>query len=343
MAKRFIELALHAGCSRKLGAGALGKILSSLSNESDKTGGLSTWLDYGRFDLGDQSLVSNVDIVLPMVLSPADFGEIVVSHVLSDIYAAAAKPLFALNILGISNEADSENQETVELLLAAQKKLVSCNVALVGGHTLGDQQDYSYGLAAVGIVEKGKLVANDGATPGDLLVLTKPLGTSVASGLWKNDPALENEFADVLESMKMSNAFTSSLLVDYAVSACTDITGFGFLGHTHNLLKASKVSATVFSEKLPVFESILPFIDRAHPTRIWSKNFDYVNEFVDFRVPFSSLFEKILFDAQVSGGLLVSLPQSRCNDFVQILNENSVKATIIGEVTAGSVGRITIV
>lgn len=342
MKKRFIELALHGGCSRKLGAGALSELLSSLSVLAQGQATFNSWLDYGRFDLGKQSLVSNVDVVLPMVLSPSDFGEIVVAHVLSDLYAAGAKPIFALNILGISRDVGVEDDVSVELLMGAQKKLTSCNVAMVGGHTMGDQQDYSYGLASVGIVESDRLIANNAAKVGDVLVLTKPLGTSVASGLWKNDPSLENDFQDVLDGMKQLNDFPSSVMFEHEVSACTDITGFGFLGHTHNLLKASKVSARIFVDKIPIYDSAVHFINRAHPTRIWSKNFEYVNEFVEFKVGFSPLLENVLFDAQVSGGLLISLPQTRCDEFLRILDENFINASIVGEIVDGDAGKITI-
>ncbi len=341
--KRFIELALHGGCSRKLGAGALQRILSNLAvGDASSASSFSTWLDYGRFDFGENALVSNVDLILPMVLSPSDFGEIAVAHVLSDIYAAGAKPLFALNILGISKDIDSESFEITDLLKAASRRLRSRDVALVGGHTMGDQQDFSYGLAAVGIINKDKIVTNDGAKKGDVLVLTKPLGTSLASINWRDDPNLGEEFQDVLEGMKQLNDVASTEMINHGATSCTDITGFGFLGHTHNLLLASKASAVIFSQNLPIYESVRPYIGKTHPTRIWSKNFDYVKESVDFKVSFSPLLENILFDAQVSGGLLITLSPSNADEFISCLKNKNIIASIVGEITGDNVGQVDI-
>jgi selenide,water dikinase len=336
--KRFIDLAVHGGCSKKLGANELQNLLSGLSSSN-----FNNWSDFGRFDLDERILVSNVDIILPMVLSPSDFGEIAVAHVLSDIYAAGAKPLFALNILGIAKEMDSGDSDILEMLQAALQKLTRKNIALVGGHTIEDQDDFHYGLAAVGIIDKHKLITNDGAKKGDALILTKPLGTNVATINWKSDSQLKSSFQDVLDGMKQLNDIASQEMFSYGATACTDITGFGFLGHTHNLLTASKVSAAIYSKKLPIYESIKPFIKSAHGTKIWSKNFDYVKNHVEFKVGFSQLFEIILYDAQVSGGLLISLPSANADSFINSLQNKGVNAAIIGEIKDGNSGQIDVV
>lgn len=342
--KRFIDLAIHGGCSKKLGADKLQILLSGLTSlqQFDKPS-FSNWLDFGRFDLDERVLVSNVDIILPMVLSPADFGEIAVAHVLSDIYASGATPLFALNILGIYKGMNSDYSEVLEMLKSASQKLKHNNVALVGGHTIADQDDFFYGLAAVGIIDKDKLVTNDGAKKGDILVLTKPLGTSVASKIWKDHLDERAKFQDVLESMKQCNDIASREMLNYGATSCTDITGFGFLGHTHNLLLASKASAIIYSANIPVYESIKPFINQTHPTQIWRANFDYVSKHVEFKgVGFSPLFENVLYDAQVSGGLLISFPPTKVDTFVDSLRNKDSNATIIGEIIDGEVGQMII-
>lgn len=344
--RRFIELAEHVGCSNKLGADELKTLLSGLtsSQHSDKPSSFSGWLDFGRFDLGENVLVSNVDIIFPMVLSPSDFGEIAVAHVLSDIYTSGATPLFALNILGISKDISPGSSEILEMLKSAFTKLENQNVALVGGHTLAEQDDLYYGLAAVGIIDKDKLVTNEGAKKGDVLVLTKPLGTSVASINWKDNSEQNDSFQDVLIGMKQLNAIASKEMLNYQATACTDITGFGFLGHTHNLLLASKVAAVIYSDNLPIYESVKPFINQTHTTKIWRTNFDYVSKYVEFKdVNFSPLFETILYDAQVSGGLLISLPPTKVDSFVNTLRDKGVNAAIIGEITEGNSGHIDII
>ena len=343
--KRFIDLAVHGGCSKKLGANELETLLSNLSETqpSEVAQPFNQWLDFGRFDLGEKVLVSNVDIILPMVLSAADFGEISVAHVLSDIYAAGATPLFALNILGISREIESSSPEIVEMLKSAHERLKRENIALVGGHTIGDQDDLYYGLAAVGIIDNEKLVTNAGAKKGDVLILTKSLGTSVASINWKDHLELHDSFQDALTGMKQLNEIPAKEMLNYQVTACTDITGFGFLGHTHNLLLASNVSAVIYSKNLPIYESVKPFVNQTHPTKIWRSNFDYVSKFVEFKgVSFSPLFENILYDAQVSGGLLISLPPQNADSFVSSLQTNGVTASIVGEITDGLDGNIDI-
>lgn len=343
--KRFIDLAIHGGCSKKLGANELQVLISGLAaaQPSSKSLSFSSWLDFGRFDLGEKALVSNVDIILPMVLSSADFGEIAVAHVLSDIYASGATPLFALNILGIAEGMSSTDEAILEMLISASKKLEAQNVALVGGHTIGEQADFYYGLAAVGIIDKEKIVTNEGAKVGDALVLTKPLGTSVASVNWKNSPDYYDKFQDVIVGMKQFNNIASKEMLYYRANACTDITGFGFLGHTHNLLKASRVSATIHSNKIPVYESTRPYVSKECGTRMLGKNFDYVKTHVEFHVSFSPLLEVILFDAQVSGGLLVSLPSVEADSFVASLQNKGVDGVIIGEITKGNSGHIDIV
>jgi selenide, water dikinase len=344
--KRFIDLAVHGGCSKKLGALDLQILLSGLTSAQSSTQkpSYSSWLDFGRFDLDEKVLVSNVDIILPMVISPSDFGKIAVAHVLSDIYTSGAAPLFALNILGIHKEINSDKSEIIEMLNSASEQLNASNIALVGGHTISEQDDLYYGLAAVGIVDKDKLVTNDGANKGDALVLTKPLGTSIASINWKDNLEIPDNFQDVLFGMKQLNDVASKEMSNYGATACTDITGFGFLGHTHNLLKASEVSAVIYSNKIPIYESVKPFINHTHPTKIWGSNFDYVSKYVEFKgVNFSPLLESILYDAQVSGGLLISLPPSKADSFVNSLQNKGINAVIIGEVTEGNSGHIDIV
>jgi selenide,water dikinase len=343
--KRFIDLAIHGGCSKKLGANELQVLLSGLAaaQSSIKPQSFSSWLDFGRFDLGEKALISNVDVILPMVLSPADFGEIAVAHILSDIYASGATPLFALNILGIAEGMNSDDEAILEMLISASKKLEIQNVTLVGGHTIGEQADFYYGLAAVGIIDKEKIVTNEGASVGDALILTKPLGTSVASVNWRRNPHHYNKFQDVIVGMKQLNNVASKEMLHYHATACTDITGFGFLGHTHNLLKASRVSATIHSAKIPVYESIRPYVSQECGTRMLGKNFEYVKNHVEFQVGFSPLLEVILFDAQVSGGLLVSLPSSDADSFVTSLKNKGVDGVIIGEITKGDPGYIDIV
>lgn len=339
--KRFIDFASHVGCSNKLGATELSKLLEHLWPQDLSTSGQSVWADYGSYALDDCVIVSNVDIILPMVTSPTDFGKIVTAHALSDLYTAGARPLFALNILGIPTGLDISSGELGAMLLAGKTALEDSGASLLGGHTLCDQTDLFYGMAVVGIANKDSLITNAGAKVGDALVLTKALGTSIASINWKEDPTKVDDFRDVLEGMVATNKIAGGELSNSGVSAATDVTGFGFLGHLHNLLLSSRVSAEIWTDKLPVYGSIRKLIDNTHPTKIWRSNFDYVLPFVEFHgVRFSPFLENILFDSQVSGGLVVTLPPHNAASFIDKLTAQGVQATIIGEIIDGQPGSI---
>ncbi len=288
-------------------------------------------------------LISNVDIILPMVIDPSDFGEIAVAHVLSDIYTAGAKPLFGLNILGISYLINGDTDEVKAMLKAAAKQLGSVEALLVGGHTIGQQQEFYYGLAIVGIVNEKDLIKNNNAQIGDKLVLTKPLGTSIASKLWKEDYFRHNEFQDVLAGMKQLNSIASEEMLNIRVNACTDITGFGFMCHTHNLLKASGVSGIIDVNSLPIYESVKDFDMKSCRTMIFDKNKEFVNNYVDDKnIESNNLLETILYDAQVSGGLLVSLTKDSAVNYVNTLKIRGIDAKIVGEVVKGGAGYITL-
>lgn len=339
---RFIDWAVHGGCSKKLGGSELKDLLSDLvySDEVNSTA-FKGWLDYGHYYRGNDVLISNVDIILPMVNDPADFGEVAVAHVLSDIYTAGAKPLFGLNILGISHFINGDKEEVKTLLKGAEKKLDSVKALLVGGHTIGQQQEFYYGLAVVGITNKDTLITNSNAQIGDVLVLTKPLGTSIASKLWKRDPFRRNEFQDVLQGMKQLNDIASEEMVEANANACTDITGFGLLCHTYNLLQASQVAAIINIESLPIYESVQDFDMEECRTMIFDKNKEFVSQCVGSQnVELTSFLETILYDAQVSGGLLVSLPPSNADNYIDALRVRGIDAKIIGEIVKGSSGHI---
>jgi selenide, water dikinase len=341
---RFIDLAVHGGCSKKLGGSELKDLLSDLvfSDEVNSTA-FKGWLDYGHYHRGNEVIISNVDIILPMVIDPSDFGEIAVAHVLSDIYTAGAKPLFGLNILGISYSINGDTDDVKLMLKAAAKKLGSIDALLVGGHTIGQQQEFYYGLAIVGIVDENSLIQNSKAKIGDKLVLTKPLGTSIASKLWKEDHFRHNEFQDVLVGMKQLNDIASTEMVKLKANACTDITGFGFLCHTHNLLRASGVSATININDLPIYESVIDFDMESCRTMIFDKNKEFVSGYVNTqKVELTNLLETIIYDAQVSGGLLVSLPQESANSYTTELKAKGIDARIVGEIVDSKAGHITL-
>ena len=341
---RFIHLAQHGGCSRKLGGNQLNNLLTSLSVPWRSENNKDHWEDAGIFYYqSDLIFVGNVDIVLPMVNEPTDFGEIVVAHVLSDLYAVGAQPLYGLNILTAPMTMPGVAAQIHTMLDGATNKLMEAGAILTGGHSLGGDE-LQYGLAVFGLTTPQKLVRSSGAQPGDLLILTKPLGTSIASWHWRQSEEYHQEFQDVLHGMKQLNDVASLAMVNLPVHACTDITGYGFLGHLHNLLRASQVAATIEFKQLPIYPSVKKHVDEHAFTRMFSKNRDYLRHFVQREVRGLQISDLlVLYDAQVSGGLLVSLAPDLATTYLERLKLKGIEGFIVGSVTSGEPGHITIV
>jgi selenide,water dikinase len=297
--------------------------------------------DCGVFSLGGQTLLSTIDIVLPMALSPIDFGKITVCHVLSDLYASGGMPLFALCVLGIPAGMSAASSEAVQVMTAAIEQLAAENVVLVGGHTMTDQEDFYLGFSAVGRPIGNAPVAQAEAKPGDVLILTKPLGTSIATLRWKLEEASEAEHADVLRGMLQSNRAAAGVLSRYAPHACTDVTGYGLLGHLFNIMFASGVSAKISLSRIPCYESLTGVL-RPDQSRQALHNMDYVRSVLTVSAEISPLLESLLFDSQVSGGLLTCVSP----DLAQIVSDELLQAGFspswIGEVREGVPGAIEI-
>lgn len=352
--RRFIEYAEHGGCAAKLDATRLQRLLAPLAK--DRAG----WADAGIASVGGQRFASSVDVVLPMIDDPVLFGQIVVAHVLSDLYAVGSTPVFALNILAVPKRPErdsegggwpSEEQEAhpieeidanvKEMLCAADAVLEEIGVARVGGHTLM-LEALAFGLAATGVMPEGRAISNDAAKPGDVLVLTKPVGTSIATKCWKGNSAIRERFADVVDGMLQSNRDASEAMLRLDRCACTDITGFGLLGHLHNMLSASRVSAIVQTAEVPVYESVASSIKPEHSTRIFKSNLAFVEEHVDDLTALSDIERLLLVDAQISGGLLLSIPPDQLDFYLQELSERGGAGVVIGQVTGGEPGRISL-
>jgi selenide,water dikinase len=352
--RRFIEYAEHGGCAAKLDATRLQGLLAPFAN--DRTG----WTDAGVATVGGRRYASSVDVVLPMIDDPALFGQIVVTHVLSDLYAVGATPVFALNILGVpktpmqdfegrelSEEQEADAIDEIDanvkaMLCAADAMLEEIGVARLGGHTLM-LEALAFGLAATGTLPEGRVISNDAAEPGHLLVLTKPVGTSIATKCWKGNSEIRERFADVVEGMLRSNRDASEAMRGLERCACTDITGFGLLGHLQNMLSASQVSAVIEVAEVPVYESVAAAIKPEHSTRIFKSNLAFVERYADDLSELSDIERLLLIDAQISGGLLVSLPPKQVDSYLEELRERGVSGVVIGSVASGEPGRISLV
>jgi selenide,water dikinase len=338
---RFIDLAADGGCSKKGPAKQIRELLRKVQRKYSGAH-LETisenFPDTGIYPGNGKSLLSTVDIVLPMTAFPADFGKITVNHVLSDLYASGGLPLFALCLLGVRTGNQADKSPAVEVMTAAAQQLSAEDTLLVGGHTMTDQEDFYLGFAAVGRPIGERQFEQAKAEPGDSLILTKPLGTSIATLRWKSKQASDSEHRDVIEGMLKSNRQAAISLSKHTVRACTDVTGYGFFGHLYNVLFASKVGARIEASRIACYPSLSGI---SHPgnSRQLAYNREYVQPGLTLSTKPTLFLEALLFDSQVSGGLLVSVPADEAEVILAELRHSGYSPMIVGEVVEAPGGR----
>ena len=287
--------------------------------------------DAGVYDLGDgRALVQTVDVLTPIADDPELFGRIVAANSLSDLYAMGARPLTALNILAYKPSLDLAVVE--QIVRGGMEKVREAGAVVLGGHTLKDQE-LKYGMAVTGIVRREALVTNNGARPGDRLILTKPLGTGVVSTALKADAADPADVEQINEFMAQLNRTAAECMIEVGVHACTDITGFGFLGHLLEMVRASGVSARIRTEDVPRVNHALEYIRRQMVPGGSKKNLAYVRPHLALEDPVDPMVQLLLCDAQTSGGLLIAVPRERHDRLVEMLQDRGVSwARPVGEI-----------
>jgi selenide,water dikinase len=301
--------------------------------------GYETLADAGVYDLGDgRALVQTVDVLTPIADDPYIFGQIAAANSMSDVYAMGAKPLTVLNVVGFPAKLDLSILE--QLIRGSIDKVREAGAAIIGGHTIKDQE-LKYGLAVTGIVNKDKLVRASGARPGDQLVLTKPLGTGVVSTALKAGQASSQAIEEINALMVQLNWSASKCMQEVGVSACTDVTGFGFLGHLLMMLRASKVGAQIRVGEVPLVSQALNYIRRDLVPGGTRKNFEYVKPHVQILSKIDPAIHTLLCDAQTSGGLLMAVPEEKAGALVDLLHRRDVPcACLVGEVIEAQPSRI---
>ena len=283
-----------------------------------------------RLDDG-KLLVQTVDFFTPIVDDPYQFGQIAAANSLSDIYAMGAKPIFALNIVGFPIN-DLPNEMLTTILQGGADKAKEAGIPTVGGHSVDDKEP-KYGLVVTGEVEEKNIVTNKSATPGDVLVLTKPLGTGIIATAIKKGVVKNEVIRAAVESMSALNELASKIMVELGVKTATDVSGFGLLGHLNEICKASKVSAEIKYDDLP----LLPGVNKLASDGIipggTKRNLSFAESFTQFLEDRTKIEKLITSDAQTSGGLLISLPPDSAKMFIKKFNERSpIKAQEIGNI-----------
>lgn len=295
--------------------------------------GLDTSDDAGVYQLTDEiALVQTVDFFTPIVDDPYMFGQIAAANSLSDIYAMGGKPLTALNIVGFPIKKLDKSILT-EILRGAGDKVAESGATLVGGHSIDDQEP-KFGLACTGIIHPQKVRTNVGAKPGDRLILTKPIGVGIQTTAIKRDLMQEEEIERVTEVMATLNKVAAEVMQEFDVHACTDITGFGLLGHASEMAKGSEVGFIIHKEKVPVLPRTRKLAEQGSIPGGTKANHKWLSECVTYADSIDEIEQWILCDAITSGGLLISISEDQASTFLEQLIQHGVEAAEIGYVIA---------
>lgn len=296
----------------------------------------------GVYKLTDEiAIVQHVDFFTPVVDDPYDFGQIAVANALSDIYTMGGKPLTAMNIVCFPIKS-MDISVLKDILRGGADKMAEAKVVLVGGHSV-DDVELKYGISVTGIVHPERLLTNSGARVGDKLILTKPLGIGIISTAAKAGQVDKKTIAKITKAMATLNNVASELMQEVGVDACTDITGFGFLGHAAQMAQNSQVGFKIDSDSVPFFPKAVDFAKRGLGPAGLHRNREYYSSMVKIarRVPIH--VQDILFDPQTSGGLLICVSSDKTETLLKRLQKAGVKeAAVVGEVVSRPKGAVTV-
>ena len=303
--------------------------------------GTATGDDAGVYRLGDDTaLVLTVDFFPPIVDDPFSFGAIAVANSLSDIYAMGGRPLLGLNIVGFPVELPKDILG--EILAGGSAKAREAGCLIIGGHTVDDREP-KYGLAAVGLVEPGKEITNVGARPGDSLVLTKPLGTGIITTAGKQGVVKPEVLDGAVAAMSTLNRAASEAMIEVGVNSCTDITGFGLIGHLAGMMQGSNAGARLRLSEIPVLPGAWDLLDEGIAPGGTHRNLNGVGQRARWHPDVTEAQRLLLCDAQTSGGLLISVPEGRTGLLLRELESRGVEgSSVIGRVVAEDQGGIEV-
>ena len=304
--------------------------------------GMETSDDAGVYRLNDQqAIVQSVDFFTPVVDDPYAFGQIAAANALSDIYAMGAKPLTAMNLVSFP-VGKLKIDILAKILQGGSEKIREAGAVLVGGHSIDDAEP-KYGLSVTGIVHPDHVLSNAKANPGDILILTKPLGVGIiTTGIKRGIVSTEAE-AEVIEVMATLNKGAADAAIEVGVHAVTDVTGFGFLGHLHEMLQASGCSAEVYAYAVPVLDSVWECIKQNTIPGGTQANRRHLEGKVVFAADVSEEVRIVLFDAITSGGLLLAVPEERVDLLIKRLEVyKTPAAAVVGRIQKGEPGKIAV-
>jgi selenide,water dikinase len=313
--------------------------------------GFETSDDAAVYVLDDETaLLLTVDFFTPIVDDPYDFGRITAANALSDIYAMGGRPLTAMNMVAFPCSLGPE--VVAEVMRGGADVCREAGAVVVGGHTIDDKEP-KFGLSVLGIAHPSKVVRNVGACSGDVLVLTKPLGTGVIGTALKRGLETEESARGVIESMASLNRAACEAMVEVGVNAATDVTGFGILGHLHEMAKGSGVAAVLEYDELPLFPRVAEYAAAGVVPGRTQDVIEHVRAFTTWEAhaapegtgaPADDLAPwRVLCDPQTSGGLLMAVPAGDAERLLAALRARGVAPSVIGRVVDGAAGTVTVV
>lgn len=343
MTVRLTRLAKRAGCAAKHPPGVLFPLLAGLPGVRDPNVliGSASADDAAVYRLSDeQALVLTTDFFTPVVDDPYDFGAVAAANALSDVYAMGGRPITALNLVGFPAELPLE--VLGEILRGGADKAREAGIDIVGGHTIRSDEPI-YGLAVTGVVHPGRVVSNAGGRPGDALVLTKPIGLGIITTAAKQDRDERGAIGDAIRLMTTLNRGACDAMLAVGVSAATDVTGFGLLGHLRNLAAASRCAARIFHTSVPVIEAARAYARDGVAPGGTHANARFLADWVQYGEGVAGPERLLLCDAQTSGGLLIAVPPGRVEALRRALEERGAPcAAVVGELCEGEAGRIVV-
>jgi selenide,water dikinase len=296
--------------------------------------------DAGVYLIGpEQALVQTVDFFTPVVDDPYTFGQIAATNALSDVYAMGGKPLTALALVCFPEKADLEILERI--LAGGLSKMIEAGCTVIGGHSIRDEET-KFGYSVTGVVHPKKILANQGAKPGDALLFTKAIGTGVISTAIKKGEAEPQWIEAAVQSMTTLNKLAAEVIVggDFHVNAMTDVTGFGLIGHAREMVLASDVSIRIFAGKIPLLVGAIECVRAGYIPAGLRNNREFAECLVEYDEGVADDVRALLFDPQTAGGLLISTPDG--DPLMRALNDAGVAAVMIGEVLPDRKPRIRV-
>lgn len=320
----------HGGCGAKLGPATLSKILSKIKQDKDPNllVGFDSSDDAAVYKISDDlAMVHTLDYFPPMVSDPYIFGQIAATNALSDIFAMGATFKTALNIVCFPENEDINLLG--KIIEGGYSKIKEAGGSLVGGHSINDIS-IKYGLSVNGLVDPKKIYANNTPAEGSCIVLTKPLGVGIINAANNIEEVDEKTVSEAVDCMTSLNKTASEISRNFKIYSCTDVTGFGLLGHLTEMLKNNELSAQLDSKSIPYIKQAYEYANNFYLTAAGQRNRNFVGNDVDFKID-DFAFEELLFDPQTSGGLLFSVDEKDAKSFASELKKYYPQTNVIGQ------------